>query len=99
MPQGFAEELLRLCERAYEIEVAKKEEMEKKAQYYLAIITGILGILAFKGDIFNLGDHANVGVILTERGWFGSGLTITSAHLHHCLFVLCCDGPISPQVR
>src|SRR4051812_33481423 len=67
--RGFAEQLLRLCERAYEIEVTKKEEMEKKAQYYLAIITGILGILAFKGDIFNLGEKANVAIVLAKRGW------------------------------
>lgn len=64
----FAEELLRFCERAYEVERDRKEEMEKKAQFYLALITGILGILAIKGG--------EVDLTVKPLGLLGGGVVV-----------------------
>jgi hypothetical protein len=67
----FAEELLRFCERAYEVERGRKEEMEKKAQYYLALITGLLGILALKGGVLELKAAANFKLLTFLRSGLG----------------------------
>lgn len=84
----FSEELLRFCERAYKVEGDRKEEMEKKAQYYLALITGLLGILAFKGEAFNLNTNAGLGLLSSLRG--GIGALIFAMFLLSILVALFC---------
>jgi hypothetical protein len=49
--RGFATELLKLCEAAYAVELTRKADLEKKAQFYLALITGLLGILTLNDKL------------------------------------------------
>lgn len=84
----FSEELLRFCERAYEVERGRKEEMERKAQYYLALITGLLGILALKGEVFILNANAGLGFLSSLRS--GMGALIIAMFLLSILVALFC---------
>jgi hypothetical protein len=55
--RGLVTELLNLCETSYAVEMARKADIEKKAQFYLALITGLLGLLTLNDKLTGLQIH------------------------------------------
>lgn len=68
------------CEKVYEREVARKETLEKKAQFYLSIVTLVLGAIFLKVDFLETlsGSMSRSGVS-SWVGFLGGGLAVALA--------------------